>query len=175
MNSSPKPSPPFSAFRNYGDYSNYCSPKITHSHDYDAVYGLGKNVDLRICLPAGLGSSLFPIQIRIEAENNTLSATSPKLPVTTGKSDYDDSRNTFFYIYTINYSDYCSLNPSTKKYEYKYIYVDTEQDRIRLKTNKQGDNSTRIRLRDLAGNFNPVDLTIGTVPAPPTPDPDPEP
>lgn len=142
---------------------------------YDAVYGLDQNVDLRICLPAGLGSSLFPIQIRIEAENNTLSATNPKLPVTTGKSDFDDSRNTFFYIYTINYSDYCSLNPSTKKYEYKYIYGGTEQDRIRFKTNKQGDNSTRIRLRDLAGNFNPVDLTIGTVPAPPTPDPDPEP
>lgn len=151
---------------------------ITSAHEATDIAGRDKPVELRICLPEGLGSSMFPIQIRIEAENNTLSATSQKLPVTTGKSYYDANRNTFYYIYTINYSDYCSLNPRTKKYEYKYIYggpTAPAAEKIVFYTNKGGDNSTKIHINDLANQFTPVDLTIGSVPEPPTPDPDPEP
>ena len=152
---------------------------ITSAHEVANITGVGKPVDLRICLPEGLGSSLFPIQLRIEAENNTLSATSQKLPVATGKSYYDDERNTFFYIYTINYSDYCHLDSRTKKYVYKYVFGDPNvsgdaNDKITFYTNKTGDNSTKIHINDMAGNFAPVDLVIGTV-ATSTPDPDPEP
>ena len=151
---------------------------IISAHEATDIAGRDKPVELQICLPEGLGSSMFPIQIRIEAENNTLSATNPKLPVTTGKSYYDEDRNTFFYIYTINYSDYCSLNPRTKKYEYKYIYGGSTApaaEKIVFYTNKGGDNSTKIHINDLANQFTPVDLTIGSVPEPPTPAPDPEP
>ena len=153
---------------------------ITSAHEYGDVRGRNKEVDLLICLPEGLGSSMFPIQIRIEAENNTLTATSPNLPVSTGKSVYDADRNTFFFIYTINYSDYCHLDSRTKKYVYKYKYDDikfyTTKAVIDEEDPTSGDNSTKIHISDLADFFNPVvDLTIGNVPTPPTPDPDPEP
>lgn len=129
----------------------------------EGITGVNHPVRLKVCLPEGLGSSIFPIQLRIEAENNTLSATSPDLPVSTGKSVFDPTRNTYFFIYTINYSDYCSLNPRTKKYEYKYIFgvKDDDSDRIILKTSKPGDNSTKIDIRDMKDNFNPVELTLG--------------
>lgn len=140
---------------------------IVSAHGVADIKGVNKPVDLRIALPEGLSSSMFPIQIRIEAEKNTLSATSQKLPVATGKSYYDNTRNTFYYIYTINYSDYCSLNPRTKKYEYKYVFGATETDRIRFFTNKtdtesSDNNSTKIHVNDLAGQFTPVDLGIGS-------------
>lgn len=143
--------------------------------------GAGNAVNLQICLPEGLGSSIFPIQVRIEAENNTLSATSPKLPVTTGKTLFepepaegqpDNRRNTFFYVYTINYSDYCWLNPLTKKYDNRYVFGNPEisgfddDPYITFFTNQTGDNSTRIKITDMKGRFKEVNLTLGTVPEP---------
>lgn len=117
----------------------------------------GQEVGITLWLPEGLGSSVFPIQVRIEAENNTLTANSIDLPVKTGPSDFDSSRNTFYFIYTIKYSDYCQLNPRTRKYEYKYDFP------LTFYTSKNGDNSTRIKIRDLKGDFNTTDLTLGTV------------
>ena len=107
--------------------------------------------------PEDLGASVFPIQIRVEAENNTLSAISPDLPVKSGVSLFDSTRNSFYYIYTIKYSDYCKLNPRTKRYDYYYDF------KMTFYTNKTGDNSTKIDIRDLAGNFYAKELTLGTV------------
>lgn len=114
-------------------------------------------VEITLHLPEDLGSSVFPIQVRIEAQNNTLSSVSPDLPVSTGPSQFDANRNTFFYIYTIKYSDYCKLNPRTRKYEYTYDFP------ITFYTTKNSDNSTKIDIRDLRGDFNPKELTLGTV------------
>ncbi len=122
-----------------------------------SLSGAGKEIGIMLELPQGLGSSVFPIQVRIEAEKNSLSATSHELPVKSGVSVYDASRNTFYYIYTIKYSDYCQLNPRTKKYVYNYDFP------ITFYTNKTGDNSTKIDIRDLAGNFYAKELTLGTV------------
>ncbi len=119
--------------------------------------GSGNEVDIDICIPENLGSSVFPIQVRIEAEKNTLSATTPDLPVRTGKSVYDPARNTFYYVFTINYSDYCHLDTATHKFKYTYEFP------IKLFTGKTGDNSTRIHISDLDGFFNPTELTLGTV------------
>ena len=138
------------------------------------VSGVNKDVYLRICLPVGLGASLFPIQIRIEAENNTLTSTSPNLPVRTGKTMFepaptdpsqpDTRRNTYFFVYTINYSDYCKLNPRTKKYVYKYKFGETTNDRIILKTSTSGSNATRISISDLEGHFNEKILDLTSTP-----------
>ena len=137
------------------------------------VSGVNKDVYLRICLPVGLGASLFPIQIRIEAENNTLTSTSPKLPVRTGKTMFepapapgqpDTRRNTYFFVYTINYSDYCKLDPRTKKYVYKYKFGETADDRIILKTSTSGSNATRISISDLEGHFNEKILDLTSTP-----------
>lgn len=115
-------------------------------------------VDIKLYLPEDLGASIFPIQVRIESENNTLSATSPDLPVTTGKTVFGDgTRNTYFFIRTITYDEYCHLDPRTKKYVYKHEYLMT------FKTNKSSNNSSEIDIRDLAGNFANASITLTTV------------
>ena len=116
--------------------------------------GLNNDVTIGLHLPAGLGASVFPIQVRIEAEQNTLSATTSDLPVTTGESVFESGRNTFYYIKTIKYSDYCYLDSHTKKYVYNYDFT------CNFKTNKSGDNSTAIDVRDLANRFIPQTLNL---------------
>ena len=127
---------------------------------------LNKKVVVKLQLPEDLGASLFPLQIRIEAEQNSLSATSSDLPVLTGKSVFDSkaNKNTFFYVKTIKYSDYCTLNKKTKKYEFKYDF-----DCV-FYTTKNGDNSTVIDIRDMrtysdpeVKYFEPLTLNLGTV------------
>ena len=62
--------------------------------------------------------------------------------------------NTYFMVYTINYSNYCQLS-SSNEYTYTYKFP------ITLYTNKRGDNNhTTIDIRDLGGCFNPMQLTI---------------
>lgn len=123
----------------------------------DSLIGPNLSVGITVYLPDELGASLFPIQLRIEAENNSLSATSIDLPVSTGPSVYDPSRNTYFFIKTIKYSEYRVLNPRTKKYDYTNAFP------ITLYTSKAGDNSTKIDIRDLAGLFQEKELTLEIV------------
>ncbi|MBO4844344.1 MAG: hypothetical protein J5490_07155 [Bacteroidales bacterium] len=132
---------------------------VTAITNTPVISGAGNEVDITIYLPEDLGASIFPVQVRIEAENNSLSATSADLPVATGKSIFDETRNTYYFIKTINYSDYCKLNPRTKKYEYTYAFP------MKFYTNKPGDNSTQIYLGDMAtpARFNSTTLTLGTV------------
>lgn len=130
---------------------------LTRITNEPTVTGMGNEVAVRICLPEGLGASMFPIQLRIEAEKNTLSATSPDLPCQSGPSVYDASRNTFYYIYTVDYSDYCWLDLATHKYKNKYEFD------IKFYTNKSGDNSTKIKITDLKDIFYSTELTLGTV------------
>ena len=118
--------------------------------------GVDKAVDFAVELPAGLSASVFPIQLRIEAEQNSLCAYSPDLPASTGPSVFTNKtgENTYFFVYTINFSDYRTLNPITKKYVYHYNYSFT------LYTSKQGDNSTEIDIRDLGEKFIPTTETL---------------
>ena len=129
---------------------------VTRITNEPTVTGPLNEVDIMIHLPEDLGSSVFPIQVRIEAENNSLTAHSVDLPTALGKSVFDSNRNTYYFIRTIKYSEYCTLNPRTKKYEYKYNFP------VTLYTSKQGDNSTWIDIRDLAGNFRQTVLSLGT-------------
>lgn len=157
-------------------------PDFKHGSDTTCIFnadtvhvnGVGNEVVLKIYLPEGLGSSVFPVQVRIEAQNNTLSANTPDLPVQTGKSLFDPSRNTFFFIYTINYDDYCWLNPRTRKYENNYEF------KCSLFTSTTGDNSTPIKINDMRGikddgtvdpNKECFNSTILTLQAPTTSNP----
>ena len=139
---------------------------ITVAPDADHISTLNQKVVIKLQLPEDLGASLFPLQVRIEAEQNSLSATSSDLPVVTGKSVFASKadKNTFFYVKTIKYSDYRTLNKKTKKYEYKYDF-----DCV-FYTTKNGNNSTKIDIRDMktyedptVQNFAPMELTLGTV------------
>lgn len=120
----------------------------------DDLTGINKRVVVKLWLPEDLGASLFPIQVRFEARDNTLSATSADLPVATGKSVFDPERNTYYFVKTIKYSDYRQLNARTKKYEYHYDF-----DCV-FYTNKSGDNSTWIDIRDLKGEEHFVHMAL---------------
>lgn len=115
--------------------------------------GANKPVKFKVELPEGLSASVFPIQLRIEAEQNSLCAYSPDLPASTGPSEFTSKtgKNTYFFVYTINFSDYRYLDQATKKYMYDYDYEFT------MYTSKQGDNSTPIKIRDLGNKFNETD------------------
>ncbi|MCR5714185.1 MAG: hypothetical protein K6F98_04570 [Bacteroidales bacterium] len=130
----------------------------------DDLTAANESVGIKIQLPEGLGASVFPVQVRIEAENNTLSATSTDLPAQTGASVFDATRNTFYFIYTITYDMYRHLDQATWTYNYTYEFP------ITLYTNSRTDNSTLIDIRDLAGKFNPMKLGLGVeVPVEPEP------
>ena len=111
-------------------------------------------VEFKLQIPEGLGASVFPIQVRIEAEKNTLSARTNDLPASTGPSLFDSTRNSFYYIYTISYDDYRVYNAETGSYEYTYEYPFT------LYTNSRTDNTTLIKISDLAGKFNTMELNL---------------
>lgn len=122
-------------------------------------------VVINIGLEEKLPASLFPIQVRIEAEQNSLSSTSPYLPVGNGPSQFSSKsgQNSFYYIYTIDYSSarpgmsYYTIDPSTREVTYKTNYE------ITLYTTKSSGNSTKIHISDMAGYFTPTDLTL-TIP-----------
>lgn len=135
------------------------TPSFVHgtvSTSVETPSGVGsKNlpVNVTIQLPENLGPSLFPIQVRFEAENNTLTALSPDLPVVTGKSAFDPDRNTYFFVRTIKYSEYCHLN-NKKKWVYNYEFP------VTFFTSRPGDNSTRLHISDVDNNFNAMILDI---------------
>jgi hypothetical protein len=122
-------------------------------------------VVINIGLDEKLPASLFPIQVRIEAEQNSLSSTSPNLPVASGPSKFasKSGQNSFYYIYTIDYSSatpnmsYYTIDPSTREITYKTNYA------ITLYTTKSSGNSTKIHISDINDYFTPTELTL-TIP-----------
>jgi len=82
--------------------------------------GTEKITVLDIGLPEGLPSSMFPLEIYIEDINHTLNPTqqdgsgnSLTIPVKTGKSFADGTTNSFYFIRTVNYSEYAA-DPTIK-------------------------------------------------------------
>lgn len=137
-------------------------PKFTEETKVElATDAADQDVTVTIGLPEGLGSFLFPIQVRIEAENNCLSTTNPLIPVNDGVSTFETGesdqagKNTFYYVYTIKYSQYRDLE--TGQYTYTFPCV--------FKTTKTSGNApTKIKISDKNGRFVSVikDLKVGS-------------
>lgn len=77
------------------------------------VSGVGTNTVLKIGLPDGLPSSMFPLEIHIEDVNHTLNPTQTDgngndliIPVKTATSLADGTTNSFYFIRTVNESEY---------------------------------------------------------------------
>ena len=109
-----------------------------------ATDAMNQEVIVTIGLPSELSRDIFPLQVRIEAYDNNLSATDPKLPVLDGLSTFADKKaagkRSFYYVKTIEFDEY-------REYDYtqsKYIYH-TEHT-AKLYTTKSSGNSTQIRL-----------------------------
>lgn len=77
--------------------------------------GTGKTTILNIGLPAGLPSSMFPLEIYIEDINHTINPTGATgiegddpidVPVKVAKSLADETTSSFYFIRTVNESEY---------------------------------------------------------------------
>ena len=126
-------------------------PKTTYieADEYD---GLNKKVVVHFSLPDSLGASLFPLNIKIEAEANNLTSTSPDLPVNSGVSAFNDSNNSFYFIKTVTLDEYRYIEDGQYKYNNDFTAV--------LFTNQVSGNSTDIKLSDEKGFMNPAALTL---------------
>lgn len=76
-----------------------------------------KTTSVTITLPNTLGPAVFPLTLKIEAEDNNLTPTE-NLTVETGTSSFDADRNTYYFLKTISYTDY--YNSETNTYTYTY-------------------------------------------------------
>ena len=134
-----------------GQSTNPSLEKTTYieADEYD---GLNKKVVVHFSLPDSLGASLFPLNIKIEAEANNLTSTSPDLPVNSGVSAFNDSNNSFYFIRQVTLDEYRSIKDGA--YDYSNDFTAT------LFTNKMSGNSTSIRLSDEKGFMNPETLTL---------------
>lgn len=118
----------------------------------DELDGLEKEVKVHFKLPEGLGASLFPLNVTIEAKKNNLYSTSEDLPVSSGKSYWGGNTNSFYFIRQVTLSEYRSIENGA--YVYNTDYVAT------LYTSKEGGNSTDIVLQDEKGFLNPCELSL---------------
>ena len=127
----------------------------------------GEETTVTINLPNNLGFSVFPITLMIEAGNNCL--TSDVLTVETGTSiQNNSSKNTFFFLKTISYSDYQAVTAKdvtvtigedqTVTYKMKPFYCE-------FKTTKENGNApTTIYVKDKGNRFDlaSAPLTVET-------------
>lgn len=96
-----------------------------------ATEAAGERTKLSITLPRNLGYSMFPLVLRIEAEKgnlnpvnavddnnvpiNNINGVKVDLPVDSGTSYFKD-KNSFAFLFTINYSDYYDQSNSANPY-----------------------------------------------------------
>lgn len=108
-----------------------------------------------ITLPDGLGYSLFPLVIRIEAYNQTLNPTDADLPVQSGVSTFSvlastdasyKTDNSFWFNKTIDFEDYDS---GTRTFEANFKGIKA-----------RGSNGTVVLFSDAKGHFEPVKVTL---------------
>ncbi len=97
---------------------------MTLSLDPKQVSGQGESTILGIKLPDGLPSSMFPLEFYIEDINHTLYSTGFDgneneiiVPVKTDKSIVDGTTNSFYFIRTVNESEYKDNHTITTEFK----------------------------------------------------------
>lgn len=141
-------------------YHVMSTQRLTLSATALATEASGQETKLTITLPSGLGYSMFPLVLQIEAEKANLNPVASKnkvngvlvdLPVTTGTSYFSD-KNTFSFLFTINYSDYYDRSNTTNPYNTKYeLYFSTTKDYTG--NGATGSNETWFSVTDQGGYF----------------------
>lgn len=108
-----------------------------------------QNVTVTIALPDELPRDIFPLNIMIEPENNGLRSIpyngESALPVQHGESAFDANKRNYYYVKTITYDDYATLNGSS--YDY------TNEFPCYFKTRLSSGNATAIKINDLKKEF----------------------
>lgn len=85
---------------------------------------IGQTTTLTIKLPADLGYSMFPLILKIEAQNGAFNS-SEGLPVEYGPSLFGTDHNSFYFLKTIEYSEYYNAETEETKQEYTCTFKTT--------------------------------------------------
>lgn len=131
----------------YRDVTYTVMPKQNLSFALSSYYtpdAFGETRTLTIKLPTALTPSLFPLTLKIEANNNCLNPVS-SLTTETGKSAFGTGNaNSFYFLKTIAYSEY--YNASSKTY--------TTDFTCDLKSVIEPGSAAQLAVSDKKGNFN---------------------
>lgn len=103
----------------------------------------GEETTLTIYLPSDLGFSMFPLTLRIEAENGNFT-TADGLPVESGPSLFGASKNAFYFLKTIEYDDYNALVSAGSVPAFTAKFKTTRDGT----TSATGTNATNFRVLD---------------------------
>ena len=114
---------------------------------------MNKTTTVNIVLPDGLPRDIFPLQIKIEAQNNGLTSIPDNtvepaisaLPVKYGPSAFGGSKYSYYFVKTITFDDYATLSGTS--------YVYTNEFPCKFKTRLSSGNATTIKVNDLNGEF----------------------
>ena len=128
---------------------NFAQGSVVCSVSQLAEDAVNQDVTVTVALPDELPRDIFPLQIKIEPENNGLRAVPhgtgddavSALPVMHGKSAFNANKNNYYFVLTITYDEYATLNGAT--YEYKNEFP------CYFKTRLTGGNETAIKINDL--------------------------
>ena len=124
---------------------------------------MNQETTVTIALPDGLPRDMFPLQVKIEAQNNGLTSIPDNsvdpaisaLPVKYGPSAFNSDRNSYYFVKTITYDDYATLNGTS--------YVYTNEFPCKFKTRLSNGNATTIKVNDLNGEYfeeKTIQLTV---------------
>ena len=119
-----------------------------------------KNVTVTIGLPDELSYDIFPLTFKIEAENNNLSTNDTKLPVSFGPSAFTTGKNSYYFVKTITWAEYCKIIDG----EYHWITAfpcalfatDTQSVKVKVRnftTDEEGTEKNDVY-------FNAKELTL---------------
>ena len=113
--------------------------------------GMNQETTVTIVLPDGLPRDIFPLQVKIEAQNNGLTSIPDNtvdpaisaLPVKYGKSAFNSNsnKNSYYFVKTITFDDYAQLSGTS--YEY------TNEFPCKFKTRLSSGNATTIKVNDI--------------------------
>ena len=103
----------------------------------------GEETTLTIYLPNDLGMSMFPLVLRIEAENGNFT-TSDGLPVESGPSLFNSSKNAFYFLKTIEYEDYYDVTTGNTTTAFTAKFKTTRDGT----TTVAGTNASNFRVLD---------------------------
>ena len=131
-----------------------------------AVDNMDQDVTVTFCLPDALPRDIFPLKIKIEAENNCLYSVADTeadpeisaLPVQSGPSTFVSGKHGYFFVKTITYDEYAILNGLT------YDYTGSFQCKFKTRL-PAGQNHTTIHINDLNEEYfnqKPVELKVGS-------------
>lgn len=96
---------------------------------------------LTISLPRDLGFSMFPLVLKIEAANNAFNSIDG-LPVESGPSLFNSTKNSFYFLKTISYSDYYDV--VTEEYTLEF----TSSFKATRTGTSESSNATTFRVID---------------------------